>query len=145
MTDLVVFHNSPIHGTGGFATADIPKGTRLLEYVGERIDKQESLRRCESGNGFIFSLNDLEDLDGDVDCNPARWLNHSCSPNCEAVAENEQIWLVALRAISTGEEITFDYGYDLVDYREHPCVCGAPNCVGYIVAQEFFEHVRRKT
>jgi hypothetical protein len=71
-TEWIVFRASPIHGTGGFARIDIPVGARLLEYVGEKIDKAESLRRCEADNPFIFALNDHQDLDGNVSWNPAR-------------------------------------------------------------------------
>ena len=140
-TELIAFRPSPIHGLGGFTKVGIAQGTRIIEYVGERISKSESLRRCEGNNGFIFALNDEGDLDGNVAWNPARFLNHSCAPNCEAELEEGGIWIVALRDIRAGEEITFNYGYDLVDYREYPCRCGAPGCVGYIVAEEFFDHV----
>jgi hypothetical protein len=140
-TELLVFKASLIHGLGGFAKAAIGKGTRVIEYVGERISKSESLCKCEGNNEFIFSLNEEQDLDGDVAWNPARLLNHSCAPNCEAELQEDRIWIVALRDIPAGEEITFNYGYDLVDYRDYPCRCGAPDCVGYIVAEEFFEHV----
>jgi len=136
-----MFRASPIHGLGGFAKTAIGKGTRVVEYVGERISKSESLRKCEGNNEFIFSLNDEQDLDGDVAWNPARLLNHSCAPNCEAELQEDRIWIVATRDISAGEEITFNYGYDLVDYRDYPCRCGAPDCVGYVVAEEYFEHV----
>ena len=112
-----------------------------MEYVGERISKTESLRRCEQNNEYIFALNEEQDLDGNVAWNPARFLNHSCAPNCEAELEDGRIWIVATRDLRAGEEITFNYGYDLVDYREYPCRCGSPHCVGYIVAEEFFEHV----
>jgi uncharacterized protein len=139
--ELVVFKDSPIHGTGGFAEVAVPKGTRLLEYLGERISKAESLRRCERNNECIFTLNDEQDLDGNVVWNPARLINHSCAPNCEAEKDGDHIWIIATRDIRAGEEITFNYGYDLEDYRDHPCRCGAPNCVGYMVAEEYFEHV----
>jgi SET domain-containing protein len=139
--ELLVFRASPIHGLGGFAKAAIGKGTRIVEYVGERISKSESLRRCEGNNEFIFSLNEEQDLDGNVAWNPARLLNHSCAPNCEAELQDDHIWIISARDIAAGEEITFNYGYDLVDYRDYPCRCGAPNCVGYMVAEEFFEHV----
>jgi len=141
----VVFRSSPIHGTGGFATIDIPAGTRVIEYLGEIITKQESLARCERGNEYIFAIDEEHDLDGNVDGNPARFVNHSCEPNCEAQFVDGRIWLVAIREIRAGEEVTFNYGYDLCDYREHPCHCGAKTCVGYIVAEEFFEHVRRRS
>jgi uncharacterized protein len=140
-TGLVEFKESPIHGVGGFAKGGIGKGTRIIEYVGERISKGESVRRCEKNNEYIFGLNEEEDLDGNVAWNPARFFNHSCEPNCEAELDDGRIWIIATRDIQAGEEITFNYGYDLVDYREYPCRCGAPKCVGYIVAEEFFEHV----
>jgi SET domain-containing protein len=140
-TALVLFKCSPIHGTGGFAKTAIRNGTRILEYLGERISKGESLRRCEQNNAFIFTLNDVQDLDGNVAWNPARLINHSCAPNCEAEKDDDRIWIIATRDIQAGEEITFNYGYDLEDYKDYPCQCGSPKCVGYIVAEEFFEHV----
>ena len=140
----VDFHTSPIHGTGGFARIDIPLGMHVIEYVGDLITKQESLARCERSNEYIFAIDDEHDLDGNVDWNPARFLNHSCEPNCEARFVDGRIWLVAIRDIRAGEELTFNYSYDLTDYREHLCRCGAKTCVGYIVAEEFFEHVRSR-
>ena len=143
-TELIIFKSSLIHGTGGFARADISAGARVIEYVGEKISKQESLARCEKNNEYIFALDAEQDLDGNVSWNPARFLNHSCAPNCEAQLDVGRIWVVTLRDIRAGEELTFNYGYDLEDYREHLCGCGAPACVGYIVAEEFFEHLRRQ-
>lgn len=140
--ELVVFRPSSIHGSGGFAITDLKAGTRLIEYVGERISKEESHRRCEAGNPFIFHLDDATDLDGNVDWNPARWLNHSCAPNCEAELDEDRIWIVALRDIVAGEELSFNYGYDLADYRDFPCRCRTSACVGFIVAEEFFARVR---
>lgn len=139
---LVAFRPSGIHGNGGFAAMAVPAGTRLIEYVGERISKEESHRRCEANNPFIFQLDDETDLDGNVDWNPARWLNHSCAPNCEAELDEGRIWIVALRDIAAGEELSFNYGYDLTDYRDFPCRCGAPACVGFMVAEEYFPLVR---
>lgn len=133
---------SGIHGRGGFARRAIPAGTSLVEYVGERVNKEESSRRCVEGNPFIFTVNDTWDIDGDVPWNPARYLNHSCAPNCEAQQEEDRIWLVALRDIAPGEELTFNYGYDIGEWRDYPCGCGAPNCLGYIVAEEFHDRVR---
>lgn len=141
-TDLVIYRTSQIHGTGGFARVDIPAETTIVEYLGELISKEESLRRCELENAYIFDLNEVHDLDGNVEWNNARFINHSCDPNCEAQWDEERVWIVALRDIRAGEELTFNYGYDLEDYLDHPCRCGAPNCVGYIVAPEFFSQVR---
>jgi uncharacterized protein len=140
--EYIRFRESAIHGTGGFAAIDIPAGARVIEYIGRRIDKQESLRQCELGNSYIFSITDEYDLDGNVDWNPARLLNHSCTPNCAAEDMDGRIWIVASRDIGAGEEITFNYNFDLESYHEHPCQCGSPDCVGYIVAEEFFPAVR---
>jgi len=142
-TAHVFFAPSPIHGIGGFAKGFLPAGTRIIEYVGERISKSESLARCCDGNAGIFHLDDTWNLDGNVLWNPARHLNHSCAPNCDAECIQGRIWIIAKRDIQAGEELTFDYGYDLDDYRDHPCRCGAPNCCGYIVAAELRPAVRK--
>lgn len=139
---LILFKPSTIHGMGGFAKCKLSPGTVLLEYVGEKIDQAESVRRCEANNVFIFALNEHQHLDGDVAWNPARWLNHSCSPNAEAQLSNDRIWIVASRSVEAGEEITFNYGFDLENYRDYPCGCGSPDCVKFMVAEEFFAHVR---
>lgn len=134
--------DSRVHGRGVFALERIRKGARVAQYRGEIITKRESLVRQEGGNEYIFNLDDEHDLDGAVEWNPARFVNHSCAPNCEALLEDREIWLVALREIQPGEELSFNYGYSLEDYQEHPCRCGAKRCVGYIVAEEFWGSVR---
>jgi SET domain-containing protein len=141
-----VFCKSVIHGTGGFARTQILAETQVIEYVGEKISKAESALRCERNNEYIFDLDEEHDLDGNVEWTPARFINHSCSPNCEALEdENGRIWIVAFRDIRAGEELTFNYGYDLEDYCEHPCRCGAAECVGLIVAEDYFPQVRRQS
>ena len=107
-TELTTFRSSLIHGTGGFARRDVGTGTRVIEYVGERITKAESLKRCEADNEYIFTLDDEHDLDGNVPWNPARFINHSCAPNCEAELDEGRVWIVALRDIKAGEELTFN-------------------------------------
>lgn len=84
---------------GCFALAKIRPGKRLIEYVGEKISKAESLQRCEAENVYIFTLNDEYDLDGNVGWNPAKFINHSCSPNCEADLTDGEIWITSIRAI----------------------------------------------
>jgi hypothetical protein len=137
--------SSSIHGRGLFAVQPIESGCRVVEYEGQRIDKQESIRRCQAGHHCIFYWDAEFDIDGGVEWNPARFANHSCAPNCEAQREGDHIWIVSTRDISAGEEITFNYGYDLEEYRQYPCRCGAANCVGYIVAEEYFDLVRNNT
>jgi len=126
-----------------FATTAIAMGSRVIEYTGARIRKVESTARCEANNACIFSLDDEYDLDGAVGWNPARFINHSCEPNCDAVCVEGRVWIVARRDIAAGEELSFNYGYDYENFREHPCRCGAVGCVGYMVAEEFFPTLRR--
>jgi uncharacterized protein len=138
---LLERRTSAIEGDGLYAKTHIAAGDTIIEYTGERLSKAESLRRCIDGNNYIFSINDEFDIDGSVESNFARFINHSCAPNAEAQLEDDRVWIVALRDISPGEEVTFNYGYDLDDYREHPCRCGAANCVGYILAEEYWQHM----
>jgi SET domain-containing protein len=138
------FRHSSIHGTGAFASVPIPAGIRVIEYVGERITKAESIRRCQMRNEYIFSLDEETDIDGNVPWNLARLINHSCAPNCESQYIDGKIWIITLRDVAAGEEATFNYGYDLEDFEDHPCHCGSPNCAGFIVAEEFFEEVQRR-
>jgi SET domain-containing protein len=136
--------DSPVHGLGVFAMRRLMAGERIVEYTGERITKTESQIQCAAGNHYIFALDDAWDLDGDRPDNPARFINHSCAPNCEAIQRDSRIWLEALREIRPGEELSFDYGYDLENYREHPCHCGAVGCCGYVVAEQFRDEVRKR-
>ena len=134
---------SGIHNRGLFANKRIKENALVVEYIGEKISKKESERRGiermeearRDGGGlvYIFELNKRFDIDGNVPENDARLINHSCSPNCEARVIKGQIWIVALEDIEPGDELTYDYGYDLEHFLEHPCRCGSRKCVGYIV------------
>jgi len=144
---------SKIHNKGVFAARDIPKGTRIIEYVGEIITKAEAEKRVtettenaneENGAVYIFELNRKHDIDGNVDYNTARFINHSCDPNCETKNISKHIWIIAIKDIKKGEELSYNYGYDIECYDEHPCKCGSENCVGYIVAEEHFPKLRKK-
>lgn len=125
-------------GQGLYATQPIATGTRILQYQGERISKEESARRRAAGNNYIFHLDYASDLDGVDLANTARYINHSCSPNCRVEISGGQIWIVADRDLLPNEELSFNYGYDLTDYQRFPCACGARNCCGYLLAREFW-------
>ena len=140
---LVVFKKSPIHGQGGFARAGIRKGKRIIEYVGKKLTKKEAEKALEDSNCYVFTVNDEFDLDGSVDWNPARFLNHSCNPNCESGVQRNRIWIYALKTIKKGEELTYNYGHGIDDYLDRPCLCGAKNCVGYMVAEEHFKMIQK--
>ena len=90
----------------------------------------------ENGAVYIFELNKKYDIDGNVPCNTARFINHACETNAEAEIIKGKIWIIATREIKKGEEILYDYGYDLENWQEHPCQCSSKNCIGYIVAEE---------
>ena len=136
---------SRIAGQGLFAAQDIKKGTRIIQYIGARIPKAESAERLAQGNAYIFAFNERYDVDGKTLKNKARYINHSCDPNCEVVLTSRTIWIVALRDITAGEELTYNYGYEVKDYMEHPCTCGAYNCCGYILDQQYWELIPRHT
>jgi uncharacterized protein len=145
---------SDIHGRGVYAKTFIPKEQRIIEYVGERIDKKESERRgisqhaksLKTGDAavYIFTLSKTYDIDGNLPWNTARLINHSCAPNCEAWIDGRRIYIHALRDIQSGEELTFDYGFDVDCYEDHPCRCGKPDCVGYIVSREQWPELRQR-
>ncbi len=127
---------------------EIASGTRVIEYTGEKIGKRESERRARerltrsrsTGEAavYIFNLNKRQDLDGSSPDNLARLINHSCAPNCEAVQSRGRIWITAIRDIRAGEELSFNYGFDLENWEDHPCLCGSERCVGYIVDEELW-------
>lgn len=143
---------SEIHGRGVYATTFIPAGTRVIEYVGEIIDKKESDRRARDQQShsertgaaavYIFNLSRNYDLDGNVPWNTARLINHSCDPNCEAVTSGRRIYIEAIRDIHPGEELSFDYGFDVDCFEDHPCRCGSSSCVGYIVGRSQWKELR---
>jgi SET domain-containing protein len=142
--ELVEVRQSSIHRRGMFARRDIPAGTRVIEYVGRRVSREKADSLCLEQNGYIFSLGEHIDLNGKVSWNPARLINHSCEPNCETSLDaHDRVWVYSIKAIRRGEEITFNYGYTLDNFINHPCRCGAASCVGYMVAEQFFPEVRR--
>ena len=153
-SEYVLKRRSSIHGYGIYARQDIPKDARIIEYVGERITKAEAERRSdvflkeakdntERGAVYIFELNKQYDIDGNVRYNTAKYINHSCHPNCEADVIRGKIWVIALRDIAKGEELTYNYGYDLDSFEDHPCRCRTNRCVGYIAAEDHWPELTR--
>jgi len=154
--ELILVKESKIHHKGVFAKKDISKGTKIIEYIGDKISKEESDRRADEqlaraeknpdfeGLVYIFELNDEYDIDGNVPENDAKYINHSCNPNCEIDSDNEHIWVVAKKDIKEGEELFYNYGYDMEDFEDHPCLSGSENCIGYIVAEEHWPEIKKK-
>jgi SET domain-containing protein len=138
---------SPIQGRGAFATRPIAAGTRLIEYTGERITPAEADRRYPDDapgrhHTFLFAIDDDVVIDAAFGGNAARWINHSCDPNCDAVIEDARIFIEAIRDIAVGEELAYDYAYVLEERhtpaakRRFPCTCGAASCRGTILAKK---------
>ena len=146
--------SSSIHNRGIFARCDIPNDQPIIEYLGEKITKAESTRRGDAlmeksrktGGAavYVFTLNKRYDIDGGKGRNPARYLNHSCAPNCEAYIIRGRIWIYSLRDIKAGEELTYNYGFDVDTWDDHPCRCGTDRCVGYIVEEKQWPKLLRK-
>jgi len=153
-SDFVEVRGSEIHGQGVYCVEPIKKEQYFIEYVGNRIDKEESEKRAwkqfeeHEKNGaaavYIFNLTKKWDLDGNVEWNPARLINHSCDPNSEAIQDGKRIFLQALRDIEVDEEITFDYGFDVDCYEDHPCRCGSEKCIGYIVGRDYHDELAER-
>ena len=136
---------SQVHGKGVFACVAIPAGNRVLEYRGECISWDEAQRRhphdpLQPTHTFYFSLDDSRVIDANVRGNSARWVNHACEPNCEARQHGERVFIYALRDISAGEELFYDYRlsldarYTAKVKREYACHCGATGCRGTMLA-----------
>lgn len=131
---------SGLHGRGLFAARALAKGTRIIEYRGEKVPRAEGNARAQKqwrkGRIYVFRLNQRFDVDGAPRWNTARLANFSCDPNAESEIEDaRRIWIVARRRIAAGEEITYDYH---LDFEEPPaeCNCGSPRCIGYMVSGE---------
>tara|TARA_Y100000591_G_C21691060_1_gene623146 strand:- start:374 stop:871 length:498 start_codon:yes stop_codon:yes gene_type:complete len=140
---------SRIHNSGVFATSNIKKGVKIIQYIGEKITRSEGDRRSEkrikkylnskkTGSVYIFELNKKYDIDGSPAYNKARYINHSCSPNCEVDIIKGEIWISSIKNIKKGDELSYDYGYefDTDDYKDHVCRCGSKNCIGYIISSD---------
>ena len=124
-------------GRGLYATKDIKEGTKIIDYVGKIITKKKTEVSDKFDNSkpiYLFNLNSRYDLDGDVQFNTARLINHSCYNNCEYEGKGLKLWVVAIKDIKKGDELTCDYGFSYdSDYKQFPCNCGYKYCVGYIV------------
>lgn len=138
---------SPRHGRGVYAVAPIAAGTPIIEYTGELIGAAEGERRYptlsdgteEPEHTYLLTLDDERVIDANVRGNAARFINHSCEPNCEPIAYGDHMWIVAVRDIRPGEELAYDYAIELDEphtaarKRRFPCRCGAPGCRGSLL------------
>ncbi len=136
---------SQISGEGAFALRRIRKGTRIIEYLGERVSQDEADRRYDDDGQehprvLLFSVDDRTVIDAGVNGNDARFINHSCDPNCRAVTSRGRVHIWAIRDISAGEELTYDYNLtregvgEAEAYTRYACRCGSATCRGTMLA-----------
>lgn len=148
LTRPYVVRTSAIHGRGVFAARKIKRGTQIIEYRGEHISWDEAQQRPDTDpdnpfHTFFFSLDDGSVIDAGVRGNAARWINHSCAPNCESIEEDDgRVYIHAKRKIPEGEELTYDYKLSVdgrLSKRERrllACHCGNDNCRGTMLAKK---------
>ena len=148
MSKSIIVRRSAIHGNGVFAARNLSTGTEIIEYRGRRITHRQADKHhaggADTGHTFLFTLNDKYVIDGDDQGNAARWINHSCEPNCQGFLiedergdlKKDRVVIEAIRPIRAGEELTYDYGI-MLEERHTPrmkkiweCRCGKPRCTG---------------
>ena len=156
-TDSPAFEvrRSGIHGRGVYATRRIPMHTRIVEYLGDRITHEEADARYaakgqDDGHTFLFVVSKRLVIDAGVAGNEARFINHSCDPNCDTVIENDRVYIESLRDIEPGEELGYEYGLtwettdDPDELANYACRCGAARCRGTMLAEEPLDRKRTR-
>jgi SET domain-containing protein len=150
---------SGVHGYGGFAKQDLKKGTRITEYLGDRISHKEADQRYEDhdesdNHTFLFIVNRRTVIDAGVNGNNARFINHQCDPNCTSVIEDGRVWIETIRPVKKGEEL--GYNYEIGREKNDPenvdeiyaCRCGSPKCRGTMLSPptraEYLKQLERK-
>jgi uncharacterized protein len=131
---------SGVHGRGVYTMQFIPKGRRIIEYTGERVSWQAAPDDENSPHTFNFGLENGDVINPEVGGNDARWINHSCNPNCEAIEEDDRIFIHAMCDIQAGEELFYDYALEIDEpitdaaKKKFSCNCGSPNCRGTMLS-----------
>ena len=135
-TVRIEVRESGVHGHGVYAMQSIPKGTRIIEYTGQRVSWEAAPNDENDPHTFNFGLDNGEVINPEIGGNNARWINHSCDANCEAVEEKDRIFIDALRDIQAGEELFYDYALEIDEpiteesKKRFACYCHSPYCRG---------------
>jgi SET domain-containing protein len=151
---LYVVRRSRIHGRGVYAARRIRSGTRIIEYIGDRITHEEAdsrydMKAEDDGHTFLFVVDDDLCIDAGVGGNAARFINHKCDANCETIIEGRRVFIEAIRTIQPGEELGYDYQLtwettdDPEELKLYNCRCGSPLCRGTMLDREAVD-VRKK-
>jgi uncharacterized protein len=133
---------SGVHGQGVYALLSIPEGRRIIEYKGERVSWEAAPDDYNDPHTFNFGLENGEVINPEVGGNDARWINHSCNPNCEAVEEDDRVFIYAIRDIRAGDELLYDYQLEIdepiteASKKKFACHCGASNCRGTMLGMK---------
>lgn len=141
----IQMRRSGVHGKGVYALVAFDTDERVIEYTGDVITWKEALRRhphdpSDPNHTFYFHIDDTTVIDGAVNGNIARWINHGCDPNCETEVVDGRVFVKALRPIAPGEELFYDYRlvieerYTPALKKEFACRCGAETCRGTMLA-----------
>lgn len=143
---LVQLKQSKIHNFGLYAKRDIAEDTPIIQYVGEKMTHKQADKRVGDDEHeliYFFTLDDKYVIDGDVDYNLAKYINHSCEPNCYNDIHDGEVWIYAMRDIKKGEELSYDYGFHRSDWQHRICNCGMDDCFGFVVAHEYWPAIRK--
>ena len=134
---LLEVRRSGVHGRGVYAREFIPKGTRIIEYTGQRVSERDAPDDENDPHTFYFGLENGEVIDPESGGgNEARWINHGCDPNCESIEKNVRVFIHALRDIEPGEELSYDYSLEIEEpitrksKMQYECLCGSSDCRG---------------
>ncbi len=138
---LLQVRRSSVHGQGVYARSTIRKGRRIIEYTGNIVDWHKATEQEDGPHTFLFGLTNGRDvIDPAIGGNEARWINHSCEPNCEAVEEGSRVFIYARQTLQPGDELFYDYGLEVDEPRtpalekDYACHCGTSKCRGTLLA-----------
>src|SRR5437763_14555354 len=132
---------SGVHGRGVYAAQFIPENARIIEYTGERVSWEAAPDDKNDPHTFNFGLENGDVINPEIGGNDARWINHSCNPNCEAIEEDDRVFIYAIRDIEAGEELFYDYALEIDEpiteesKKEFVCHCGSSNCRGTMLGR----------
>ena len=139
LKDTLVVKKSKIHDQGVYAKRDIAEGEHIIRYLGKRLtSKQANVKTCD--DTYHYQISKRYTIDGK---NDARYINHSCDPSCESDVIRGVIWIIAIRKIKAGEELTYNYGFNAKESQDYPCRCAARNCIGYIADDVYWDKIKR--
>jgi SET domain-containing protein len=139
-TPRIEVRESRVHGRGVYATKPIPKGARIIEYTGQHVPWEDGPDDKNNPHTFLFGLESGEVINPEIGGNDARWINHCCDPNCEAIEEDDRIFIYAMRHIEAGQELFYDYAMEIDEpiteksKKEFACQCGSSNCRGTMLS-----------